>query len=188
MAKNWKKRLFLSKNDLSWAKNQKSFRSMAIFLLLWFVVFNIEGFEHQSVHWRPQIYGSHWPKTKKFPINTPEYHFHMVCSHFFGKFWALYVQQIWDLLEASFYFILGSGFQFLCQNNVWHLEASQVQIGRSHLGIPSFMSKYRFFRVSISFLKSKIIDGIWRPLKVYPGGQQDTDRQVSHCNMLSCMP
>ena len=24
---------------------------------------------------------------------------------------------------ASFYFLLESGFQFLCQNNVWHLEA-----------------------------------------------------------------
>ena len=143
-----------------------------------------KGYEHQSVHWRPQIYGSHWPKTKKLPISTQEYHFHMVCSHFFVDFEPNTTNM--GLLEASFYFILGSGFQFLCQNNVWHLEASQVQIGRSHLGITSFMYKYRFFRVSISFLKSKIIDGIWRPLKVYPGGQQD--RQVSHCNMLSCMP
>jgi hypothetical protein len=41
------------------------------------------------------------------------------------------------------------------------------------------MSKYIFFRVSISFLKSKIIDGIWRPLEVEPGGQQETDRQVT---------
>ena len=98
MAKKWKKRLFLSKNDLSWAKNQKSFRSMVIFLLLWFVVFKIEGFEHQSVHWRPQIYGSHWPKTKKLSINTPEYRFHMVCSHFFWQILRT-IQQIWDLLN-----------------------------------------------------------------------------------------
>ena len=59
------------------------------------------------------------------------------------------------------------------------LKASHVQIGRSQLGMPLSMSKDRFFRVSISFLKPKIIDGIWRPLEVGPGVQQDTDRQVT---------
>jgi hypothetical protein len=41
------------------------------------------------------------------------------------------------------------------------------------------MSKYRFFRESISFLKSKITEGILRPLEVDPGVQLDTDRQVT---------
>ena len=75
------------------------------------------------------------------------------------------IQQIWDLLEASFYFLLGSGFQFFSQNNVWHLEASQVQLGRSHLVMPSCMSKYGLG------LGSKIISADWKRLMADPGGQ-----------------
>ena len=80
---------------------------------------------------------------------------------------------------ASFYFILGSYVKIM--TGTWRLllEASQIQIGRSHLGMFTCMFKYRFFRLSISFLKSKIIDRIWSPLEVDPGGQQDTDRQVT---------
>ena len=59
------------------------------------------------------------------------------------------------------------------------LEASQVQIGRSHLGMPSCMSKYRFVRVPISILTSKIITGTWRPLEADPGGQLGIDREVT---------
>ena len=94
------------------------------------------------------------------------------------------MQQIWDLLEASFYIILDSGFQFLCQNNVWHLEASQVQIGRSHLGMPSCMSKYRFVRVRISILVLKIISGTWRPLEADPGGRWRLILEASQVQIL----
>ena len=59
------------------------------------------------------------------------------------------------------------------------LEASQVQIGSFHLGMPSCMSKCRFVRVRISILTLKIIDGTWGLLEVDLGGQQDTDRQVT---------
>ena len=41
------------------------------------------------------------------------------------------------------------------------------------------MYKYSVVRVSISFLILKIIHGTKRPLDVDPGGQQDTDRQVT---------
>jgi hypothetical protein len=41
------------------------------------------------------------------------------------------------------------------------------------------MSKYRFVRVRISFLKSKIMPVTWRPLEVDPGGQPGTAREVS---------
>ena len=41
------------------------------------------------------------------------------------------------------------------------------------------MSKYRFVRVRISFLKSKIMPGTWRPLEADPGGQPGTDREVT---------
>jgi hypothetical protein len=37
------------------------------------------------------------------------------------------------------------------------------------------MSKYRFFRVRISILTSKIISGTWRLLEADPGGQPGTD-------------
>ena len=59
------------------------------------------------------------------------------------------------------------------------MEASQEQIERSHLGIPSCMSKYRFLRVRISILTSKIITGTWRPLEADPGGQPGIDREVT---------
>ena len=59
------------------------------------------------------------------------------------------------------------------------LEASQGQIGRSLLGMPSCMSKYRFVGVRISILISKIISGIWRPLEADPKGQSVTDGEVT---------
>ena len=64
--------------------------------------------------------------------------------------------------------LLQSRFQFLHQKNNWHLEDSQVQIGKSYLGIPSRLSKYRFVGVRISILTSKIISGPQRPLKADP--------------------
>ena len=59
------------------------------------------------------------------------------------------------------------------------MEASQVQIGRSPLGMPSCMSKYRFVRVRISILTIKIVSGTWRLLEADPVGQPGTDREVS---------
>ena len=59
------------------------------------------------------------------------------------------------------------------------LDASQVHIGKSHLGMPSYMSKYRFVRVRISIHTSKIISGTCRPLEADPGGQPGTDREVT---------
>ena len=50
------------------------------------------------------------------------------------------------------------------------LEAIQVQIERSHLGMLSCMSKYRFFGVRISNLISKIMSSTRRLLEADPGG------------------
>ena len=52
------------------------------------------------------------------------------------------------------------------------LEASQVQIGRLHLGMLSCMSKYRFVGVRILILISKVMSGTRRPLEADPGGLQ----------------
>ena len=51
--------------------------------------------------------------------------------------------------------------------------------------MPSCMSKYRFVRVRISFLKSKIMPGTWRPLEADPGGQQ-VQLGRYHLGMPSC--
>ena len=40
------------------------------------------------------------------------------------------------------------------------LEAGQVLIGRSNFNMPSCMSKYRFVRVRIPILTSKIMFGL----------------------------
>ena len=37
--------------------------------------------------------------------------------------------------------------------------------------MPSHMSKYRFVKVRILILMSKIISGTWRPLEAEDGGQ-----------------
>ena len=66
------------------------------------------------------------------------------------------------------------------------LDASQVQIGRSHLGMPSCKSKYGFVRVRILIPTSKMIYSTWRPLYTDPGDQQGTDRKINS-NVLSCM-
>ena len=50
----------------------------------------------------------------------------------------------------------------------------------------SCMSKYRFVRVKISILVSKLIYCIWRPLEADPGGQPGTDFEITH-NIHSCM-
>ena len=42
--------------------------------------------------------------------------------------------------------------------------------------MPSCMSKYRFFRVRIPILTSKIISGL---IEADPGGQPGTDREVT---------
>jgi hypothetical protein len=49
------------------------------------------------------------------------------------------------------------------------LGASQVQIGRIHLGMPSCMFKYRFVRARISILTSKTISTDWKPLTAREG-------------------
>ena len=41
------------------------------------------------------------------------------------------------------------------------------------------MSKYKFVRVRISILKSKIMFDTWRPLKADPGGQPGTGSEVT---------
>ena len=45
--------------------------------------------------------------------------------------------------------------------------------------MPSCMSKYRFFSVRISILKSKMMFGTWRPLEADPAGQPGTDCEVT---------
>ena len=45
--------------------------------------------------------------------------------------------------------------------------------------MPSRMSKYRFVRVRISILESKIMFDSWRLLEADPGGQPGTDREVT---------
>jgi hypothetical protein len=67
----------------------------------------------------------------------------------------------------------------LIKNNVWYLEANGADPGGQpgtfkdlHLGIPSFMSRYRFFRVRISIFTSKISSGIWSRFEADPGGWQ----------------
>ena len=49
----------------------------------------------------------------------------------------------------------------------------------------SCMSKYRFVRVMISILVSKLIYCRWRPLEADPGGQPGTDLEFSN-NLPSC--
>jgi hypothetical protein len=41
------------------------------------------------------------------------------------------------------------------------------------------MSKYRFVRVRISILTSKIISGTWRPLEADHGGRPGKGREVT---------
>ena len=48
------------------------------------------------------------------------------------------------------------------------------------------MSKYRFVRVRISIVISKMISGTWRPLEADSGGQPCPDLEVL-LNMPSCM-
>jgi hypothetical protein len=43
----------------------------------------------------------------------------------------------------------------------------------------SFISKYMFLGVRISFLMSKIASATWKPLETDPEGQQGSDRRVS---------
>ena len=45
--------------------------------------------------------------------------------------------------------------------------------------MPSCMSKYSFFSVRISILKSKMMFGTWRPQEADPGGQPGTDCEVT---------
>ena len=59
------------------------------------------------------------------------------------------------------------------------LDASQVQIGRSHLGMPSFMSRYGFVRVRILIPTSKII---YSGMLILEAGRVQKGR--SHSNML----
>jgi hypothetical protein len=41
------------------------------------------------------------------------------------------------------------------------------------------MSKYRFVKVRISILTSKMISGTWTPLEADPGCQPGTDMEVT---------
>ena len=77
-------------------------------------------------------------------------------------------------------------FNSFIKNNIWPLgghqrlilEAGQVQIQRSKSDMSSCMSKFRFFRVRISILTSKIISGTWRPLEADPGSWPGTDMEI----------
>ena len=53
-----------------------------------------------------------------------------------------------------------------------------MQIGRSYLGVPSCMTKYRYVRIKIH--KSKIMSGTWMPLEAVEVGQiPATNREVT---------
>ena len=55
---------------------------------------------------------------------------------------------------------------------ILEVGSGQVQIGRLHTGMPSFMPQYRFYRVRISILTFEIMSGTWRLLKAGSGQVQ----------------
>ena len=60
-----------------------------------------------------------------------------------------------------------------------------MQIGRSYLGVPSCMTKYRYIMVRIKIHKSKIMSGTWMPLEAVEVGQVHKGR--SYFGIPSCM-